>query len=92
MRSDVAGGSGSRSESMDMGEPTISPSSTTHRSRGLVVVEVRWEERNDGDALIRRVLSLLLRPPGIVDMESATEVDIADSSAVCRDFDPLPER
>lgn len=92
MRSDVANGPGSRSEPMDMDEPTISPSSSTHRSRGLVVVEVRWEERNDRDALIRRVLSLLLRPPGIVDMESATEVDIADSSAVCRDFDALPER
>lgn len=84
MGSDVANGPGSRSEHMDMDEPTISPSSRTHRSRGLVVVEVRWEERNDRDALIRRVLSLLLRPPGIV--------DIADSSAVCRDFDALPER
>jgi len=64
----------------------------TDRSGGLVVIGVAWEERNDGDALMRRVLSLLLRPPGIVDMESATEVDTADSSMVYRDFDAPPER
>lgn len=64
----------------------------TDRSGELVVVEVRWEERNDREPLMRRVLSLLLRPPGIVDMESATEVDIADSSVVYRHFDALPER
>jgi len=64
----------------------------TDRSAGLVVIGVAWEERNDGDALMRRVLSLLLRPPGIVDVESATEVDAADSSVLYRDFDALPQR
>lgn len=64
----------------------------TDRSGELVVVGVTWKERNDGDALMRRVLSLLLRPPGIVDVESATEVDAADSPVVYRDFDGLPQR
>lgn len=63
----------------------------TDRSGELVVIEVRWEERNDRDALMRRLLSLLLRPPGLMDLESATEVDNQESSVVHGDLDALPD-
>jgi len=58
----------------------------------LVITEVTWKERDYEDALIRRVMALLLRPPSLMDLESATEVDSTESSVVYGDFDALPER
>jgi len=57
----------------------------------LVISEVRWKEGDD-DALMRKVMALLLRPPRLMDVESVAEVESAESSVVHGDFDTLPER
>ena len=45
-------GDGSETERMD-----------THRSDGLVVVEVKWEQKSANGWLLREVFDLLLRKP-----------------------------
>jgi len=75
MDSDEANGPGSRSEPMDMDEPTISSSCRTDRSRGLVVVEVRWERKSGNDWLLRRVFDLLLRDPDLTDRDKPLRME-----------------
>jgi len=58
----------------------------------LVITEVTWKESDDEDVLIRRVMALLLRPPSLMDVESAAEVESAESSVAHGDFNALPER
>ena len=58
----------------------------------LVITEVTWKESDDEDVLIRRVMALLLRPNGMMDLESPTTVDSTEGSVVHGDFDALPER
>ena len=57
----------------------------------LVISEVRWKESED-DALIRKVMALLLRPPSLTYLESTTEVDGPESSVAHGDLDALPDR
>ncbi len=58
----------------------------------LVITQVTWKERGDEDALIRRVMALLLRPPSLTYLESPSEVDGPESSVAHGDIDALPER
>ncbi len=37
------------------------------RSDGLVVIEVRWEQKSGNGWLLREVFDLLLRDPGLTD-------------------------
>jgi len=48
----------------------------THRSRKLVVVEVRWEQKPGKGWLLRQVFDLLLRDPAIP--PAATGPDLTD--------------
>lgn len=58
----------------------------------LVITEVTWKDRDNEDALIRRVMALLLRPPSMTGLESADEMRSTESSVVHADLDALPER
>lgn len=46
---------------------------------GLVITEVTWKEKGDQDALLRRVMALLLSPPNMINLQSAITVESAES-------------
>lgn len=67
MGSEVVRRSGSESERVD-----------TDRSRGLVVVEVRWERKSGNAWLLREVFDLLLRDPDLTDRDTPLTMEPED--------------
>lgn len=51
----------------------------TDRSDGLVVVEVKWEQKSGNPWLLREVFDLLLRDPGLVRLGAGPDLTDGDT-------------